>query len=141
MSVENTRKVMTQYFNSEHADVSMMTEDVVFTIMATGQEHHGPSGVAQMLQCFYHVAFEATAETKNAFLLTSRRLSKVILSARILVSSRECQPPAKQCECPYAWCTILKTTKSRKGGSISKYRPCFSSLRLKSATACWAAGA
>jgi steroid delta-isomerase-like uncharacterized protein len=56
---------MTKYFNSNHSDVSMMARDVVFTIMATGQEHHGPDGVLQMLNYFYHVAFDATAEIRN----------------------------------------------------------------------------
>lgn len=65
MSIESTRNLMTKYFNSNHSDVSMMARDVVFTIMATGQEHHGPDGVLQMLNYFYHVAFDATAETRN----------------------------------------------------------------------------
>jgi steroid delta-isomerase-like uncharacterized protein len=65
MSVENTREVITKYFNSGHSDVSMMADDVVFTVMATGQEHRSPDGVLQMLNYFYHVAFEATAETRN----------------------------------------------------------------------------
>lgn len=65
MSLESTRKIMTSYFESQHSDVSMMAEDVVFTIMATGQEHRGPEGVMQMLQYFYHIAFEATAEANN----------------------------------------------------------------------------
>ena len=29
MSVESTREVLMQYFNSEHSDVSMMANDVV----------------------------------------------------------------------------------------------------------------
>ncbi len=66
MSLESTRKIMTQYFDSEHSDVSMMAQDVVFTIMATGQEYKTPQGVQQMLQYFYHIAFEAAAEMKNA---------------------------------------------------------------------------
>ncbi len=65
MSVESTREVMTKYFNSGHSDVSMMADDVVFTVMATGQEHRSPDGVLQMLNYFYHIAFDATAETKN----------------------------------------------------------------------------
>lgn len=65
MSVESTRKTMTQYFDSEHSDVSMMAEDVVFTIVATGQEHKTPEGVLQMLNYFYHGAFDASSETKN----------------------------------------------------------------------------
>ena len=65
MSRESTRSVMMKYFESEHSDVSMMAEDVVFTDMTTGQEYHGPDGVLQMLNYFYHIAFEATAETRN----------------------------------------------------------------------------
>ena len=68
MSIESTREVMNQYFNSEHADVSMMAEDVVFTIMATGQEHKTPEGVLQMLNYFYRIAFDATAEMKNVII-------------------------------------------------------------------------
>lgn len=65
MSVESTRETMMRYFNSEHGDTSMMADDVVFTVMDTGQEHKGPEGVMQMLNYFYHVAFDATAETTN----------------------------------------------------------------------------
>ena len=65
MSVESTREVMMSYFNSDHSDVSMMADDVVFTSMATGQESHSPEGVLGMLNYFYHIAFDATAETTN----------------------------------------------------------------------------
>jgi steroid delta-isomerase-like uncharacterized protein len=43
----------------------MMADDVVFTHMATGEEHHGPEGVLQMLHYFYHIAFDADAVTRN----------------------------------------------------------------------------
>ena len=65
MSVESTREVVTKYLNSKHSDVSMMADDVVFTHMATGQEHHGPAAVLQMLNYLYHIAFDADAETRN----------------------------------------------------------------------------
>jgi len=61
MSIENTHKTVLRYFNSEHSDVSMMADDVVFTVMATGQENHGREGVQGMLNYFYHIAFDATA--------------------------------------------------------------------------------
>ena len=64
MSIQTTRETMTRYFESAHSDVSMMAEDVVFTVMATGQEHKGPDGVLAMLNYFYHIAFDATAETR-----------------------------------------------------------------------------
>jgi steroid delta-isomerase-like uncharacterized protein len=61
MSIEKTRATMQSYLSSEHSDTSMMAEDVVFTIMATGQEHRGRDGVMGMLNYFYHIAFDATA--------------------------------------------------------------------------------
>ena len=63
MSAESTREVMNKFWYSEHSDVNVMADDVVFTIMATGQEHHGPEGIKQMLNYFYHTAFDADAET------------------------------------------------------------------------------
>ncbi len=65
MSIESTRLVMDRYFQAEHGDTSMMADDVVFTVMATGEEYHGPQAVLGMLNYFYHTAFQATAETRN----------------------------------------------------------------------------
>ena len=59
MSIESTRETMQRYFNAQHGDASMMADDVVFTVMATGQENHGREGVLGMLHYFYHVAFDA----------------------------------------------------------------------------------
>lgn len=64
MSTQTTLETMTRYFDSGHEDVSMMADDVVFTVMATGQEHSGREGVLGMINYFYHVAFDATAETR-----------------------------------------------------------------------------
>ena len=65
MSVESTRAVMDRYFNAEHSDTSMLADDVVFTVMATGQEAQGPEAVMGMLDYFYHGAFDATAVPRN----------------------------------------------------------------------------
>ena len=65
MTVAETRSIMDRYTASEHGDVGMMAPDVVFRVMATDQEHRTPEGVAAMLDYFYHVAFDATAETRH----------------------------------------------------------------------------
>ena len=62
MGVERTRQAMDRYWDSAHRDLSMMADDVVFTTMATGDEHRGPEGVRRMLDYVYHVAFDAHAE-------------------------------------------------------------------------------
>ena len=65
MSAESTKQVMLKYFGSAHGDTSMMADDVVFTIMDTGEEHRGPEGILKMLGDFYHGTFEADVETTN----------------------------------------------------------------------------
>ena len=65
MSIESTREAVTRYVDSNHSDLSMMAPDVVFTNMATGDEHRGVEALAGMLHYIYHVAFDAQAETKS----------------------------------------------------------------------------
>ena len=65
MSVETTREVVSKYLDSDHNDLSMMAEDVVFKNMATGDETRGPENVKKMLNYIYHVAFDARAESKS----------------------------------------------------------------------------
>lgn len=74
MPVESTRKVMRQYWDSQHSDTSMMAEDVVFTMMANGDETRGPEAVQQMLHYFYHVAFDARAETTNEMIADGKAM-------------------------------------------------------------------
>jgi steroid delta-isomerase-like uncharacterized protein len=65
MTVQRTRDAVERYLNSAHSDLSMMAEDVVFTTMATGDEHRGVEEVRRMLDHVYHQAFDAKAETRN----------------------------------------------------------------------------
>jgi steroid delta-isomerase-like uncharacterized protein len=65
MSVESTREVVNRYVESNHSDLSMMADDVVFKHMATGDESHGPEAVRAMIDFIYHQAFDAHAETRN----------------------------------------------------------------------------
>ena len=65
MSVERTREIVSRYIESEHTDLSVMADDVVFTGMATGEETRGVEAVGQMLQYIYHVAFDAHAEQRT----------------------------------------------------------------------------
>jgi steroid delta-isomerase-like uncharacterized protein len=65
MSIKRTSEIMKQYWDSQHTDVSLMADDVVFTMMATGEQTRGPEAVCQMLHYFYHVAFDARAETTS----------------------------------------------------------------------------
>ena len=65
MSRERTSEVIGRYAAAEHGDVAVLADDVVFRIMATGDEHRTPAGVKAMLDWFYHVAFDAKAELRH----------------------------------------------------------------------------
>jgi Predicted ester cyclase len=65
MSVESTRAVIKRFVDSKHTDMGVMADDVMFTVMASGDEHKGPDGVGGMLHYMYHVAFDADAEFTN----------------------------------------------------------------------------
>lgn len=68
MSVESTAKVMQRYWGGGHSDTGTIADDAVFTIMDSGQENHGPEGIALMLKEFYHGTFEADVETTNTII-------------------------------------------------------------------------
>lgn len=64
-SRDATLRVLERYWNAEDDDTSMFAADVVYRMMATGEEHRGPGGIRQLLHDFYQVSFDAIAETRN----------------------------------------------------------------------------
>jgi predicted ester cyclase len=65
MSVESTRGVIMRYLESNHTDLDTLAEEVVFTMMGSGEETRGKEAVQGMLAYFYSHAFEAHAEDRN----------------------------------------------------------------------------
>jgi steroid delta-isomerase-like uncharacterized protein len=61
MSIESTRNTMLKYWDTDGVTPEVMAEDVVYTILATGEELHGLEGIKQGLQNFYRNAFQAEA--------------------------------------------------------------------------------
>jgi steroid delta-isomerase-like uncharacterized protein len=65
MSVENSRKVINGYFEAGPNITHFLAEDVVYTLMGTGEEAHGADAVAEMQRQFYNVSFTARAKRSN----------------------------------------------------------------------------
>ncbi len=63
MSQESTRRVVEAYLG-DHG-VEALAEDVVLTVMGSGQVARGKEEVAALLDYFYHRAFEATARGRS----------------------------------------------------------------------------
>jgi predicted ester cyclase len=64
MTVKETRAVMDRYLAAEDHDVSMMADDVLFRIMATGVEYRTGPAVAAMFGLYYRTAFQARSEAR-----------------------------------------------------------------------------
>jgi steroid delta-isomerase-like uncharacterized protein len=76
MSIESTRATMIKYFEDDDAAAGLMTDDVVYTRMATGEEHRGKAAVLAMLHKFYAVSFSGKVETKNIFYADQRAVGE-----------------------------------------------------------------
>ena len=105
MSVESTRAVMMRYLESHHSDLSMMADDVVFTSMATGDEHRGVDALRNMLHYIYHVAFDATAELENLIVTDQQAVLRRRSSGSTSASSTASRRQANRCACRCAWST------------------------------------
>jgi steroid delta-isomerase-like uncharacterized protein len=64
MTVDETRRILEAYLEGGHG-IDAVAEDAVFTVMASGQEARGRQAIGQLLDYFYHQAFQARAEGTN----------------------------------------------------------------------------
>jgi steroid delta-isomerase-like uncharacterized protein len=68
MSVETTERVMRSYLGMSDArvhEVNVVAEDATFVNVAAGDEVTGREAIAEMLEYFYRIAFDARAEITN----------------------------------------------------------------------------
>src|SRR6185436_19053722 len=96
--VSNTQKNMEAYFNSH--DVQYVAEDAVFTHMSSGDRYEGREAIAGMLHYFYHVAFDAHAETKNTIVTEEHTLLEADFVGRHIGEFAGLQPTNKEVNVP-----------------------------------------
>ena len=82
MSVEATQQVMDRYWSGDHDDVEVMSDDVVFTVMASGESFRGRDAVMEMLDTYYRKAFEASAEPRTAIVGDGHAMIEVTFAGR-----------------------------------------------------------
>ena len=68
MATSKSREVMDGLFGAEEWDGQTLAEDVIFTLLATGDTARGPEAVREMLEELAHGAFDARAESRNMLL-------------------------------------------------------------------------
>lgn len=114
MSIESTRAVMEGYWDSEHADNSMLAEDVVYTMMATGEEYRTPQGVLDLLNYFYHVAFDATATTVNTVVADGKAVLEALVVGKHTGEFAGIPATGKDIRVPICVCYDLENDKIKR---------------------------
>ena len=66
MSVETTRATMQAYWSGREEE--SLADDAVFVDMADGSEARGRDAIEQLLEFFYHHAFDATFEPTSTII-------------------------------------------------------------------------
>jgi predicted ester cyclase len=73
-ALELAQKNIRDYLRSH--DARYVTDDAVFINKATGEKFEGREAIGQMLNYFYHVAFDAHAEFTNVIVTEDKALSE-----------------------------------------------------------------
>jgi len=94
------------YFDTH--DVQYVAEDAVFTLMGTGDKYVGREGVAQLLNYFYHVAFDAKAEIKNTVITENKAFLEMDFVGKHIGEFAGLQPTGKEVRVPLVGCYDLK---------------------------------
>lgn len=81
MSVQETQQVMDRYWAGGH-DLEVVADDVVFTVMASGETFRGRDAVQGMLDTYYRTAFDATPEPRTTVVGDGHAVAEVVFAGR-----------------------------------------------------------
>jgi hypothetical protein len=107
------KKNVEAYFNTH--DVQYVTEDAVFTSMNTGEETRGREAVGQMLNYFYHVAFDARAEITNKLITEKKAVLEFNFVGKHIGEFAGMQPTNKEVNVPTCISYDLEDGLIKKG--------------------------
>lgn len=107
------KKNVEAYFSTH--DVQYVTEDAVFTSMNTGEETHGREAIGQMLNYFYHVAFDARAEITNKVITEKKAVLEFNFVGKHIGEFAGMQPTNKEVNVPTCVSYDLENGLIKKG--------------------------
>src|SRR5688572_13949121 len=95
----SAQKNMEAYFATH--DVQYVAEDAVFTHMSSGDKTIGREAVRQMLQYFYHLAFDARAEIKNKIITENKAVLEADFVGKHIGEFAGIPPTNKEVKVPF----------------------------------------
>ena len=97
-SLDDTRKVLDAYLKGH--DESVLSDDVVFEVMATGQKMAGRDGVKQLLDYFYNKAFTAEYSIKSLVVSEGKAVLEADFFGKQNLEFAGIQPSGKEVHVP-----------------------------------------
>jgi len=97
-SLNETRQVLDMYLKAH--DESMLSDDVVFEVMATGQKTAGRDGVRQLLDYFYNKAFTAKYSVKSLVVSEGKAVLEADFFGKQNLEFAGIQPSGKEVHVP-----------------------------------------
>jgi predicted ester cyclase len=94
----NSMQNMENYFKTH--DVSYVAPDAIFINMSSGEETRGKEAIAQMLNYFYHIAFDAKANIRNTIVTEDKALMEAEFVGRHIGEFANIQPTNKEVNVP-----------------------------------------
>jgi predicted ester cyclase len=107
------KKNVEAYFSTH--DVQYVTEDAVFTSMNTGEETRGREAIGQMLNYFYHVAFDDRAEITNKVITEKKAVLEFNFVGKHIGEFAGMQPTNKEVNVPTCVSYDLENGAIKKG--------------------------
>src|SRR5215831_12900890 len=112
-SISEAQKNVQAYFETH--DVQYVAEDAEFTIMGTGDKFEGREGVKQLLNYFYHIAFDAKAEIKNTFISENKAFLEMDFVGKHIGEFAGLQATGKEVRVPMVVCYDVEDGFIKKG--------------------------
>jgi steroid delta-isomerase-like uncharacterized protein len=95
----SAQKNIEAYFATH--DVQYVAEDAVFTHMSNGDKTVGREAVRQMLDYFYHIAFDARAEIKNKIITENKAVLEADFIGKHIGEFAGIPPTNKEVNVPF----------------------------------------
>jgi SnoaL-like polyketide cyclase len=112
-SISETQRNVQAYFETH--DVQYVTEDAVFTVMGSPDKYVGREAVKQLLNYFYHVAFDAKAEIKNTFISENKAFLEMDFVGKHIGEFAGLQATGKEVRVPLVGCYDLEDGFIKRG--------------------------
>jgi predicted ester cyclase len=97
-SLEETREVIERYLRGH--DTSVLADNAVFEVMASGQKSNGKAAIEQLMEYFYTKAFNAEFTTKSLTVGEGKAVLEADFHGKQKLEFAGIQPSSKEVHVP-----------------------------------------